>query len=127
MLDDCIYKMAAQSMRNEVNCVLPYLPREHGQNLTICIPDVAKKAMRLYSGYFQSEKICEAPCMRMTTNWGIVDTDSTGTYQNRSFVKIYLKSTVQHITTVPDYSVTTMLGGMKGEYVMYTQATMYLS
>ena len=121
MLDDCYYNMAAKAMMKELNCVLPHLPQEHHQNLTICKPDAAKKAKKLFlRNYFHLKEICKVPCMRMTSHWGLVDTQpytdwSSGTKQNKSYMRIYLKSTVQHIQTVTDYSVITMLGGMRGE------------
>ena len=123
MLDDCIYNVAAQRMMADANCVLPFFPPDQEQ--TICSdPNVVKNQKTYYSRYVQNEQtsLCEVPCMKMTANFGFVDTDShelSSFYQSRSYVKIYLKSTVQYINTITDYPLTTMLGGIQVHTIKY--------
>ena len=52
-MDDCIYRVTAERMMGEFNCVLPFFPQIAKQ--AICTdPEVIEKALRYYSRYTQN-------------------------------------------------------------------------
>ena len=112
-LDDCLYKNTAENMMRHFNCVVPFLPPNNSQ--PICNSGT-KQPLKNYKHFLDHNQrnMCKIPCKKMTVYFGMMERNKkTGVAnENKSYVRIYLKSNVQYTETVLDYPIVSMLAGL---------------
>ena len=111
----------AEHMMEQFGCVLPYFPPNSSRPVCGEAGTKVEDSSRWKFDYWQfvtgggQWELCTVPCKKMTTYFGLSEEypKTSGIYQNRSYAKVYLKSTLQYTETVRDYPFTSMMAGKR--------------
>ena len=118
--DDCIYTHLEQKMGAKFNCLAPFL-QQPPQNISMnstkgCSNQVYEDLLPFYVDQIRKiqQEECIRPCTSMDVSLGVLQQDNSHTNENQSFIKTYLKSTVETRETVLDYTLVSMVAEIGG-------------
>ena len=118
--DDTLYEVANFELERSHNCTIPFLPiiisNETGKPTDICKnPSIGYKALKLYDYIRISglSTVSSIPCAVMNIAFGLPNIDKKG-QTDRSYLRLYLKTTTKVKYTVVDYDFLTLLAELGG-------------
>ena len=102
---------------NQFGCVVPFIPPKSGE-YDICVNKTQcemEKIMSLFekSASNTTQGACMIPCASMEVNFGVLFSDKDRN-DGKSFIKIYLKSSVKFQQTIYDYTLLSLLAEIGG-------------
>ena len=114
--DDCFYKAMAKDLMNELNCVVPFIKTSENKNVCVYKAQTEiDKMMSAYKKFFSTTttRTCMSPCVSMDIFFGLLF-DDTFRNDDKSVLRIYLKSKIKFQQTIYDYTLLTLLAEIGG-------------
>ena len=114
--DDCFYQAMAKDLMNELDCVVPFIKTSENKN--VCVYKAQTKIDKMMSAYKKfysttTTRTCMSPCVSMEIFFGLLF-DDTFRNDDKSFLRIYLKSKIKFQQTIYDYTLLTLLAEIGG-------------